>query len=160
MCFKDYDNVDGKICVIIAISAFVLLILAIIGIFINNHIAGKRKGISHNTIIFNLMIGKEQPAKIKRKYKEEKEDEILYFIVFRYVSNTGITNETTQRVKKETYQSVFEGDDITVVSGIIDEYPDKNELMKKVKSRRISYALKNRMKKKNTNKNNDYKNID
>lgn len=148
----DSIGVDTKKYLIFGISSFVIMVIGVIGFFINDHFVRKDKNEVSDAIL-SLMLGNARPGKIKQKYKEEKKNETLYFIVFRYAFN-GITYETTQRVKNETYVKMYVGDSIEILMsglfGIIDEYPNKkDEFLKRTHNRRLYNIFKNR----NNNKN-------
>ena len=88
-------------------------------------------------------MGKPGPAIIKRKYKEEIKNETQYLIVFRYAYNDK-TYEATQRVRKETYSKMFEGDQIEICldgsCGVIDEHFETcSELEKRLKPKGIHW---------------------
>ena len=141
------DDNHSRMIFITAIIVFVvsLIIFLIYNYIINrgNTPASRKNPASQNSVIFSLRMGKPGPAIIKRKYKEEIKNETQYLIVFRYAYNDK-TYEATQRVRKETYSKMFEGDQIEICldgsCGVIDEHFETcSELEKRLKPKGIHW---------------------
>jgi hypothetical protein len=134
---------------IVFITAIVIHVVSVIIFLIYNYLisrdipASRKNQASHKWVILSLRLGKTAPAIIKRKYKEEIKNETQYLIVFRYALN-GKTYENTQRVRKETYSKMLEGDQIEICfdgsCGVIDEHFETwFELEKRLKPKGINW---------------------
>lgn len=135
---------------IVFITAIIVFVVSLIIFLIYNYIfnrdnipASRKNPASQGGVILSLKMGKIAPAIIKRKYKEEIKNETQYLIVFRYVFNYK-TYEATQRVRKETYLKMFEGDQIEICldgsCGVIDEHFEKwYDIAKRLKPKGIRW---------------------
>ena len=141
------DDNHSRMVFITAIIVFVvsLIIFLIYNYNINrdNIPASRKNPASQKGVILSLKMGKTAPAIIKRKYKEEIKNETQYLIVFRYAYNDK-TYEVTQRVRKETYLKMFEGDQIEICldgsCGVIDEHFEKwYDIEKRLKPKGIRW---------------------
>ena len=104
------------------------VLFVVISVFFILFGGNKHKNESREAAL-TLRTGKIVKGKIKKKYKIEKKNETYYYVVFRY--NHGKTlEETTQRIKKNLYSQLFEGDNIDItlgLLGVINEDPQSVE---------------------------------